>query len=55
LLDTRVRDVRRLDNEVARTLTGLGALCHARRAECTRLATMRDALVPLLVSGKVRI
>jgi hypothetical protein len=39
----------------ARTVTGLGALCHARRAECVRLSAFRDTLLPLLMSGKVRV
>jgi hypothetical protein len=55
LLDMPVRDVRRLDGEVAHTITGLGALCEAYRAECARLATLRDALLPLLVSGSIPI
>jgi Type I restriction modification DNA specificity domain len=55
LLDVRVRDVRRLAPAAARTITGLGALCHARRAECGRLSAFRDALLPLLISGKVRV
>jgi hypothetical protein len=53
LLDMRVRDVRRLDTGVAQTITSLGELCHARRAECIRLAALRDTLLPLLVSGAV--
>ena len=55
LLDVRVRDVRRLAPAVARTITGLGALCHARRAECMAMSAFRDALLPLLLSGKVRV
>ena len=55
LLDVSVPDVRRLSPEALRTLTGLGALCHARRTESARLAGLRDALLPPLVSGKVRI
>ncbi|MGO9927776.1 MAG: restriction endonuclease subunit S [Mycobacterium sp.] len=55
LLDVRVRDVRRLTPAASRTITGLGALCHARRAECMRLAAFRDAMLPLLMSGKVRV
>ncbi|MCV7101083.1 restriction endonuclease subunit S [Mycobacterium palustre] len=55
LLELRVRDVRRLPPAAARTLTGLGAMCHARREESARLAALRDALLPPLVSGKVRI
>jgi type I restriction enzyme S subunit len=39
----------------SRTITGLGALCHARRTETTHLSDFRDALVPLLIWGKVRV
>ncbi|OBK47931.1 restriction endonuclease subunit S [Mycobacterium sp. 1081908.1] len=55
LLDVRVRDVRRLAPATARTIAGLGALCHARRAESLRLSAFRDALLPLLISGEVRV
>jgi hypothetical protein len=55
LLEVRVRDVRRLAPVAARTITSLGALCHARRAECGRLSAFRDALLPLLISGSVRV
>jgi hypothetical protein len=55
LLEVRVRDVRRLAPAAARTITTLGALCHARRAECVSLSAFRDALLPLLMSGKVRV
>jgi hypothetical protein len=39
----------------SRTITSLGALCHARRTESTQLGSFRDALLPLLMSGKVRV
>ena len=55
LLAVRVRDVRRLSADAARTITTLGGLCHARRSESARLSALRDALLPLLMSGKVRI
>jgi len=55
LLDVRVRDVRRLTPAASRAITGLGALCHARRTECGRLSAFRDALLPLLMSAKVRV
>ncbi|OBH53719.1 restriction endonuclease subunit S [Mycobacterium mantenii] len=55
LLDVPVPDVRRLSPALARTLTGLGAMCHARRTESQRLGGFRDALLPLLVCGKVRV
>jgi hypothetical protein len=54
LLDVRVRDVRRLAPTASQTITNLGALCHARRSECLRLAAFRDTLLPLLMSGTVR-
>lgn len=55
LLEVRVRDVRRLAPAALRTITALGALCHARRDECVRLCAFRDALLPLLTSGSVRV
>jgi hypothetical protein len=55
LLDVAVRDVRRLSAGAARTITGLGALCDAGRAESLRLSAYRDTLLPLLVSGRVRL
>ncbi|WP_406816277.1 restriction endonuclease subunit S [Mycobacterium sp. M23085] len=55
LLDVRVPDVRRLSPAVLRTITGLGALGHARRAESARLSEFRDALLPGLVCGEVRV
>jgi hypothetical protein len=55
LLEVLVRDVRRLAPAAARAITSLGALCHARRAECVRLSAFRDALLPLLTSGTVRV
>jgi hypothetical protein len=55
LLDVRVRDARHLSTAAAETITNLGALCHARRAESASLATWRDAVLPLLISGRVRV
>jgi hypothetical protein len=55
LLEVRVRDVRRLSADAAQTITSLGGLCHARRVESMRLALLRDALLPLLMSGTVRV
>jgi Type I restriction modification DNA specificity domain len=55
LLDVRVRDVRRLSVAASRSITSLGAQCHARRAESARLSAYRDALLPLLVSGLTRV
>ena len=53
LLEVRVRDVRRLPAAASQTITGLGALCHARRTESVRLSAFRDALLPLLISGEL--
>ncbi len=53
LLEVRVRDVRRLAPAASRTITGLGALCHARRTECVRLSAFRDAVLPPLISGEL--
>ena len=55
LMDVAVRDVRRLTDDAAQTITGLGALCHARRSESLRLSGFRDALLPLLMSGMAQI
>jgi hypothetical protein len=55
LLGAEVRDVRRLDAAASLAITGLGAMCHARRAESARLAAFRDELIPLLVSGRVAV
>ncbi|ORW34189.1 restriction endonuclease subunit S [Mycobacterium paraense] len=55
LLEVRVRDVRRLAPAASRTITGLGALCHARRAECVRLSAFRDAALPPLISGELAV
>jgi hypothetical protein len=44
-----------LDPAASRTTASLGALCHARRTECSQLSAFRDALLPLLMSGKVRV
>jgi Type I restriction modification DNA specificity domain len=55
LLDVAVRDVRRLSPAASQAISTLGALCHARRAESARVAAFRDALLPLLMSGKVRV
>ncbi|WP_197520754.1 restriction endonuclease subunit S, partial [Mycobacterium sp. E2238] len=55
LLDVMVPDVRRLPTTALRTITGLGALCHARRTESARLSALRDALLPLLISGELTV
>ena len=55
LLRVPVRDVRRLPAASSDAITALGALCHQRRAESARLSALRDALLPPLVSGTVRV
>jgi hypothetical protein len=55
LMEIPVRDVRRLAPESARAVADLGALCHARRAENLRLSALRDAMLPLLMSGAVTV
>lgn len=55
LMNVPVRDVRRLSADAAQTITGLGALCHARRSESLLLSGFRDALLPLLISGEVEV
>jgi Type I restriction modification DNA specificity domain len=55
LLGVSVRDVRRLAPAASQTITSLGALCQARRSESTRLSAYRDAVLPLLISGTVRV
>jgi Type I restriction modification DNA specificity domain len=55
LLQVRVRDVRCLTAGQSQTITSLGALCHARRAESVRLSAFRDAVLPMLMTGKVRV
>jgi hypothetical protein len=55
LMEIPVRDVRRLPRESARAVSDLGALCHARRGECLRLSALRDAMLPLLMSGTVTV
>lgn len=51
LLRVWVRDVRRLTPGHAAAIANLGALCNERRIESARLASCRDALLPLLMSG----
>jgi hypothetical protein len=53
LLDVLVRDVRTLAAEARQTITDLGALCQARRTESITLELLRDALLPLLISGQL--
>jgi hypothetical protein len=55
LLDVRVRDVRRLSYAAVKTVTGLGVLCDTRRTESARLAALRDAVLPRLISGELAV
>jgi hypothetical protein len=55
LLGAQVRDIRSLGAAASQAIASLGAMCHARRAESARLAAFRDALIPLLMSGRVEV
>jgi hypothetical protein len=55
LLGVSVRDVRRLSARSARTIAALGAVCERRRAESAALSAVRDAILPLLISGNARV
>jgi type I restriction enzyme S subunit len=50
-----VPDPRQLSTAVRAQITCLGELTHSCRMECLRLETTRDELLPLLMSGKVRV
>jgi len=54
LLGVAVPDVRRLGVGPAATLARVAGVCHRRRAESAELSAVRDALLPLLMTGKVR-
>ncbi len=55
LLGVTVRDVRALDPKSAAAVSQLGQICHERRQESRLLARTRDELLPLLMSGKLRV
>lgn len=55
LLALHVKDPRSLAPEVRHTITELGSVRHWRRLESSRLRVIRDQLLPLLMSGKVRV
>jgi type I restriction enzyme S subunit len=54
-LVTEVPDVRRLPAAEAQAADGLLWLMHQRRVESTRLAALRDTLLPELLSGRIRV
>ncbi len=54
-LATEVPDVRQLPDAEAQAADELLWLMHQRRIESTRLATLRDALLPELLSGRIRV
>lgn len=54
-LDTEVPDVRQLSAAEAAAADELLWLVHQRRVEITRLAELRDALLPELLSGRIRV
>ncbi|SON62380.1 hypothetical protein MSIMFI_03905 [Mycobacterium simulans] len=55
LLGIQVRDVRELSPDLTGLVAGLGQVCHERRKESRVLARTRDELLPLLMSGRVRV
>lgn len=55
VMNLPIPDVRRLSVEEREAVDALGHLCHALREESTRLITTRDNLLPLLMSGRVRV
>jgi type I restriction enzyme S subunit len=52
LLGVQVRDVRKLDGNLASLVADLGQVCYESRKESRDLARTRDELLPLLMSGK---
>lgn len=55
LLSVKVKDPRRLPDIVRDLIGALGGIVNARRLENVRVAQTRDELLPLLMSGKVRV
>ncbi|MEX3655697.1 restriction endonuclease subunit S, partial [Mycolicibacterium fortuitum] len=55
LLNVEVRDVRTLGTSAAEMVRQLSQVCYTRRQESQRLARTRDELLPLLMSGKLRV
>lgn len=55
LLEMQVPDVRTLDDSSTALVESLGRVCHRNRQEILRLTCTRDELLPLLMSGKIRV
>lgn len=55
LLATEIPDPRSLGDEVKNSVTSMGRLVHELRAESQSLSTLRDTLLPRLMSGELRI
>jgi type I restriction enzyme S subunit len=55
MLQVEVPDTRTLSTTTREAISSLGALAHGRRTESERLAATRDELLPLLMSGKIRV
>uniref|UniRef100_UPI00389AC0E7 hypothetical protein n=1 Tax=Mycobacterium sp. HUMS_1102779 TaxID=3383487 RepID=UPI00389AC0E7 len=55
LLSVEVRDVRALNPTSASGVSQLGLVCSERRQESAGLVRARDELLPLLMSGKLRV
>ena len=55
ILGLLIRDPRSLSDRVRGSITTLGLIAHRRREESAQLANARDALLPQLMSGKIRV
>ena len=55
ILDARVRDPKALSDAQRELVTNLGMRAHAARLESQRLSALRDALLPELMSGRLRV
>lgn len=55
MLQVEVPDTRTLSTTTREAISSLGTLAHGRRIESQRLAATRDELLPLLMSGNIRV
>lgn len=55
MLAIEVGDPRQLDGPTTDAIVALGGLTHKRRLESRQLAITRDELLPLLISGRLRV
>ncbi len=55
LLSVDVPDVRSINDRTRSTIDGLSAVIHAARRESQNMATLRNALLPRLMAGELRV